>query len=327
MKEKNKCLICDNSGQTSIPFLNTTTHTLFTNKKISLCEKCGFGQIRPQINTAHLNDYYENYYRCKENEMHIDFNSSELNKTYQDYRSISQLLLGTQYITPKKKYHFLDLGAGLGLSFISAKQILKNVRLFTMENNTDAKNFYKQELDNITIFENFSEIKVKMDIVLMSHSLEHFDATELNNLLQNIYEILEKDGLLIIEVPHADFRDLSYFKNRTNDTPHLSFFSLESLKKLVEKTNFELCFINTAGNLLNDYFSKSQKIKRNKNIPLKKFKKNLFNIIKKRLKYLGFFEFIRETKTKLKVKNAFYENINFKYGDNRDLIRCILKKK
>ena len=61
--------------------------------------------------------------------------------------------------------------------------------------------------------------------------------------------MLVDDGIVIIEVPH----EMGY-ENRVNDTPHISFFSPESLKKLANKyeNEFELCFIDTVGPLLRE---------------------------------------------------------------------------
>ncbi len=60
--------------------------------------------------------------------MHIDFSKTSLDMSiFLDYRSISQLLLGRQYLRSKKEYHFLDIGAGLGTSFISARKVFGNV--------------------------------------------------------------------------------------------------------------------------------------------------------------------------------------------------------
>ena len=154
----------------------------------------------------------------------------------------------------KQEYFFLDIGAGYGASFVSANNILPgNVLLYAIEANNNAKNFYTKFLNGISICEHLTDIKDKIDIILMSHSLEHFDVNDMQNLFQNINSVLEDNGIVIIEVPHLDLKDSNILNERLNDTPHLSFFSLESLRRLAYKLKFELCFLNTVDELTKDY--------------------------------------------------------------------------
>ena len=247
-----------------------------------------------------------------------------------DFRSISQLLLGRQYMCIKKAYHFLDIGAGGGLSFISARKIFKNVSLSVIESNSAAKKHYKKHFDDISIYKHLNEIKDKIDVLLMSHSLEHFPINDTHILFQDIHNVLADDGIVIIEVPHADLRISNFHKERLNDSPHLSFFSLESLSKLIDKSKFDLCFINTIGPLQMDIYSKKGVIER-KQLWIKS--RNNFSInrilkdsIKKVSKYVGLLGYLYKIKTILKPQDS-YNNINFHYGGNRSCLRCVLKKK
>jgi SAM-dependent methyltransferase len=241
-----------------------------------------------------------------------------------DHRSISQLLLGIQYLSHKHKYRFLDIGSGPGLSFVSARNILGNVNMFAIESNNDAKTFYIKFLEDITICDNLTEIKDEIDVVLMSHSLEHFDIIDIKGLFQDIYDVLGDNGLVIIEVPNVDLRDSNILKRRLNDTPHLSFFSLESLLRLVKKFDFELCFINTVGQLQIVSDSRENNIKGD--MDFKNLKILLKDSIKKASKYIGLHEYLYKINTRLKNHSAFYNNINFRYGGDRDCLRCVLRK-
>ena len=162
-----------------------------------------------------------------------------------------------------------------------------------------------------------------MDIILMSHSLEHFDIDEFNNLFLNIHRVLVDDGIVIIEVPH----ELGY-ENRVNDTPHISFFSPESLKKLVGKyeSEFELCFIDTVGPLLSE--ANKSKIKFYKNINHNKVNliSQLKSLIKKIVLNFGLYDFYRMSKHMVKI-DEFFSASDFKYGGDRANIRCVLKKR
>lgn len=318
------CPICDNSLRNDTVYLDTWNHSLFKNRSISICVKCGFGQIYPKINGSDLNDYYENVYRSKNSPMQIDYKSCHLNINSFDHRSISQLLLGSQFLSHKNKYRFLDIGAGNGYSFVSARNILDNVDLFAIESNNDAKTFYIKFIKDITICEDLTEIKDEIDVVLMSHSLEHFDIVDIKGLFQDIYDVLGDNGLVIIEVPNADLRDSNILK-RLNDTPHLSFFSLESLLRLVNKLDFELCFINTVGQL--QTVSDSPENDTTGKMDFKNLKILLKASIKKVSKYLRLHEYLYKIYARLKNNSAFYNNNNFRYGGDRDCLRCVLRKK
>ena len=50
---------------------------------------------------------------------------------------------------------------------------------------------------------------------------EHFDIDDIHNLFKEIHNAMAEDGILIIEVPHADFRDHDYEKNRLYFMYHL----------------------------------------------------------------------------------------------------------
>jgi len=331
MKQMKNCYICNADLQNETIYLNKFNHKLFENKSISICMECGFGQINTKLDQNDLKDYYENIYRNINSPMHINFNSSYLDINMLDFRSISQLLLGRQYMCSKKAYHFLDIGAGEGLSFISARKIFKNISLSVIESNSAAKNYYKKHFDDISIYKNLNEIKDKIDVLLMSHSLEHFCINDTHILFQDIHNVLADDGIVIIEVPHADLRNSNYHKERLNDTPHLSFFSLESISKLIDKSKFDLCFINTTGSLLMDKYSKKGSIEKKQNFIISR---NSFGInrilkdsIKKVSKYVGLLGCLYKINAILKTTEYSYNNINFQYGGNRDCIRFVLKKK
>jgi hypothetical protein len=139
-------------------------------------------------------------------------------------------------------------------------------------------------------------------------------------LFKKLYDVLSEDGILIIEIPHENHLDKLY--KPTNHTPHLSFFTIESLKKLILKTKFELCYINTLGsNISIDKETKKQE--KNKIIKIKSY----FNsIIKKIIIILGLYDMITKLYFLLSSKKTIFKDKNFKYGGNRSLIRLILKR-
>lgn len=316
------CSVCDGNILRSISYKNQWSD-LFTNKQILVCETCGFGQIEPKIDSKSIQDFYRYEYRSKSSPHYVDFSRRIPSPYFYRAKSISQILLGLQYLDEKKEYNFLDVGAGLGRSFISVKEIFKaNVNLFTVEEDLGAKNYYKNYYKDVVIASNISDFNDIMDIVLMSHSLEHFDITDMQNLFKDISNAMDDNGIFIIEVPHADFRDENYEKKRPKDTPHLCFFSLDSMSKLVKLYGFELCYIDTSGPLIGDMFFQENHSQ-----------KSIVTLSKFILKKFGLLSLISRLKRNIFIKvhlirskHIFHKNVNFKYGGKRAVIRCVLKK-
>ncbi len=333
IRQSDLCHICTSDKIDKIAYLDKFNHSLFQNKKIILCKKCGFGQIAPPIDSSSLSDFYENYYRSPDSVMHIDFKKTRLSREVIDYRSISQLLLGAQYMPSKSKYCFLDIGAGVGQSFFTAQNMLTDVRLFAVEASKVAKQFYIKNIDGIEVFSKISDIKEKIDIILMSHSLEHFNIKDMEKLFCDLYKVLAEDGIVIIEVPHVDLRNNEVINTRFNDTPHLSFFSVPSLENLIERFKFDICYINTVGQLQRKASSGDANLGRERYFKRYKNKKFLTatgllkQSIKKVFITLGMYDFFYKVLVCWKNDNAFYSHFDFKYGGDRDGIRCVLRRK
>jgi len=316
------CEVCQSNKLRNISYRNQWSE-LFNDKLILVCNTCGFGRIEPKIDSKSILNFYKNDYRSKNSPHYVDFSKHLSNQYFHRYKSISQLLLGRQYLQYKKKYNFLDIGAGLGKSFISAKEIFNgNLNIYAIEEDKAAKNYYHQHFKDVTISSSISEFSNLMDIVLMSHSLEHFDIDDMKELFIDVYNSLADNGIMIIEVPHADFRDHDYEKNRSKDVPHLCFFSLESLKRMAESLNFELCFIDTAGVLIEDMHCQNK---------LKKHR--VVSLLRKLLQRVGLHTLLARLKRNLYLKirenfgrDDFYKHASFQYGGNRAVLRCILRK-
>lgn len=321
--DKKSCAVCGCQELRKIDYKNTWSD-LFKDRSIVVCDTCGFGCIDPKIDTNSIINFYKNVYRSKESPHYVDFSKHIPSFASNRTRSIAQLFLGLQYIQHKKKYNFLDIGSGLGKSFITAREILRgDVNLYTIEQDKSAKKYYRENFEGIVILDDITELDEDMDIILMSHSLEHFDIKDIQVLFSQVYDALAERGVMIIEVPHADFRDKFYESNRPKDVPHLCFFSLESLRRLVESFQFELCFIDTAGVLIDDMFHSQNTVQQSKPV----------SALKKYLNKIALYGLLVKLKNKITSKfrsslsrNDFHNDENFQYNGNRAVLRCILRK-
>lgn len=107
-----------------------------------------------------------------------------------------------------------------------AKLILPSPKLFAIELIDGASKFFSKKFDAITyrsIKEFINNTNEKAKILLMSHSLEHYQYTDLEETLLDIQNSLDEKGVVIIEVPHCDLRIHKHI--RGNDTPHTIFLA------------------------------------------------------------------------------------------------------
>ena len=164
--------------------------------------------------------------------------------------------------------------------------------------------------------------------------------------------MLKPGGYFFCEVPNADLLKFPNAGERV--VPHLTFFSILSLKKILKRNNFDISFIETCGNLQRDKdagsiieeyerigmfrFKEDQrnsKILRNiyfddflEREARKKYKKN--NILKFLFKILG-----KKISTKLfkilgKIRKPSIEKVlsteYFSYKEDAEFIRLLAKK-
>jgi len=88
-------------------------------------------------------------------------------------------------------------------------------------------------------FFNYNFAEKKPNLIILSHVLEH--VSDINRVLDKLYELLQPDGYLFIEVPgirsHALGDPMIYF-----DVEHNYYFDLNNLSKLLKKHAFNIVF-------------------------------------------------------------------------------------
>ena len=345
-----KCPICNAETQLSYEYNPTTMHKLidFDTNNIIFCEKCIFG-FNPPFKKEDLALYYENYYSGKLHK-HLIKRNFKLEEDYtvfsQDMRSLSQISLISNYINFNLNLNILEIGSSTNNFICSLFHANNKSEFFSSDYKTLNNKSYIKNVGLISdkVAHNYQE---KFDLIVMSHTLEHFQGLEIIESIGTIKKMLKKNGLFFIEVPNADIK--KFIHERI--VPHTSFFSIESFQKISKKMMFETIFLNTCGNVQmsnNDYqnlenlnmkenkytFIKSKNhnnillnvkiIEREKNpIEVKKIIRNLL------INYLPFYNKIKLTYQRLVFKNTlttYVNNKNFVYGGNREYIRVILKK-
>ena len=331
------CPICSNQlldSSTSYNDIGWTDFKIFNKLQITYCMSCGFGSSFPELNDTVVNHFYEKQYRSRQSTFHINFSKLEGNKgsgvkDIRNSRAFGQLSLARAFCNFNSKDIFLDIGPGKGGSFKVAKTLFDNPSSHAIELSQGAKEHYKKNYNvhSHNSLNNFISSNLKAQIILMSHSLEHYRLSDLPELFLNLSLALTKNGVAVIEVPHVDFR--LHKEKRGVDTPHFLFFSKESLMLLCKKYSFEILFIDTCGH---KYESVEEFLISNPSASkIKNSLKQNFNKLPK------LFQIISRT-----VVRATSKTINFKliskikslnslpylsYGGDRNSIRMVIKNK
>lgn len=284
------CLICDNYEMTSFDYPNAK-NDLFKNSNIVVCKSCAFGTLSREIDPSKLNKYYqENYGSVAKRDKHLNIVEyfEKTSKMYKKTRSLSQINLLEKF----KKINFienvLEIGPGLGTFCYLIKKKNTNINYSVIE--YEKKAIEHMKFLKSKVFGSIDEIDDNyFDLIVTSHSLEHYQFNELFKNVNQYYKKLKKNGVVLLEVPLVDFISHSDFQKKQEHEPHTLFFSFDSISKLFEKNNFEILFINTVGdflykNQLLKFFYKIQSYFINKNFSLYEYGGNrrcLRAIIKK----------------------------------------------
>ena len=328
------CLICQDKNLFNKKYINSHFYNLksniFDDLSIFVCSICGFGYAYPFVDVKEIKYFYKKEYN-KEGGPHYEFKDFKHYNwpKYFSSRFISQFLIAAQFIELDKVKNFLDIGANNGESFTTLNKMGHSPNSYAIEINEDYVDDIHNKNLNLILSkdENLSldkEYHNFFDLILMSHVLEHFNANQLDNVLININKILSKDGVLVIEVPNDDFRK---FYSNSNVSPHLTFFSIDSLIRLFRKNKFDIMFINSAGKKKSKKESANQIF--NQTSKVKAFLKKYF--IFRYINNLLIHFVLKWVKLKIKYKTSNHgkdliSSSNFQYGNDRSVIRVCLKK-
>lgn len=334
MKDMEFCPICSSNldKEKILEYLTSQKEkdTFFSNRKIQLCNECGFGFVEAGIPQSELDQFYKTTYR-KHNELVENTISASFNSFSYSTRAISQLLLAKAFRTFHKGENFLDIGAGIGMPFHIAKMLAMEMNFFAIEPDDCCYSFLKNLDAEIYPF-SFGKDTIKhfggekFHLIVMSHILEHFNGEDVIAILKNVRFLLADDAIFLCEVPLCNL--VKYAKYRHSDTPHLSFFSKDSLRKALEGSGFNVEFINCAGRDIIDCWKQTQtglseQITENKmdnfKAKFKNYVSKLPNSIKTSTKYIA-------NKVNFPSIYKLLSDKDFQYGDNRECIRAIATK-
>jgi SAM-dependent methyltransferase len=321
-----KCLACfsENSDPKAFKYTPTTIDKLkiFDNRKILCCKNCGFGMIEKDVDEEMLKRYYSSDYSGKaRKKIHTKAVTIDIRTSFSfDVRSLSQLNLIRQYIDFNSELTVLEIGSGTGDFLFSLRQMNFTGKYVAFEPQDQAHKCLEELGANIEkdIFDlkGAQKYKNSVDLVIMSHSLEHFNPGKISEITSAVHTMLRVGGIFFCEVPNADI--VKYPNAGEKVVPHLSFFSEDSIKNFVQKADMDLLFINACGN---NQFDKDEDLKIRE---LEKIGHFVFDLDEKNgiLRNQSYHRYLESERKRLLKKNKLL-NIAFKSIGKKTMMMMI----
>jgi 2-polyprenyl-3-methyl-5-hydroxy-6-metoxy-1,4-benzoquinol methylase len=204
----------------------TVSHETFA---INRCEVCTLGITSPRPDTEKLGQYYQS-------EDYISHSGKSSGLMGPLYTTIRKFALGwkTRIVAGQsKKGNALDFGCGTG-EFL---QTLKT-KGWSVEG-IEPSDLARKKAESLTdqkLYSSLVEISTKQfDAITAWHVVEH--VPNLSSVIQQLSQLLKKDGTIFIAVPNYESPDAEKYKDlwAGYDVPrHLWHFSRKSMKQLLE---------------------------------------------------------------------------------------------
>ena len=306
-----KCLACSFESKDSKRFEYTPTTIdklkVFDERSIICCKKCGFGKIEKDIDEDVLINYYSSDYSGKAKKM-VQTSSGVFDYRTSfsfDIRSLSQLTLIRQYLDLNSDITVLEIGAGTGDFLFSLRQLNFNGSYIAFEPQEESQKCLEALGGNVekVIFDKSGAAKYSdsVDLVIMSHSLEHFNPGKISEILGSVSTMLRDGGIFFCEVPNANL--LNYPNAGERIVPHLTFFSEDSLRHFIGQAEMDLLFLSSCGNNQNEK-DESKKI-----TELEKMGHFIFDIDEENdiLRNRSYHRFLESEKNRLLKKRNFLD--------------------
>ncbi len=209
---------------------------------VQICESCGLVQQRDIPSEHELRSYYSHHYRS-------DYKKTYVPKSKYIYRAgiaakhRLNFLRGSKNLTLRPGSSWLDIGAGGGEVVYAARQFGFDAQ--GIEPNEGYSDFARQHYDVVVRTSHLDQIQGEIyDIVSLFHVLEHMPNPIA--VFDKLAGLINRDGLLIIEVPNIEQADASpsniFFK------AHLFYFSAATLIACASR-HFKPLVISNTGNL------------------------------------------------------------------------------
>jgi 2-polyprenyl-3-methyl-5-hydroxy-6-metoxy-1,4-benzoquinol methylase len=210
------CILCQKNDFKTVSTRDSKNKSFVL--KVVFCKSCGMVQQNPIPSDEEVNEYYSKDYRQ-------DYKKTYVPKIKHIYRAGNLALERINFLTERNflKGTLLDVGAGGGeFTYLSGRLGFKSEGI---EPNVGYSNYARQEYGINIQTGQLADVIKKFDLITMFHALEHIPNPV--KTFKLLYQLLNKDGILFIEVPNIETKDASphniYFK------AHIHYFSASTL--------------------------------------------------------------------------------------------------
>lgn len=228
--ESINCQICKGSRFHPI----TTKGQFNIETHVVICKKCGFTFLNPRwTKEQYLKFYSKDYEKYYPRTQKDDIHDTKIVTLINERLSKNNVKV--------EEVNILDIGSGFGGVLMYYRNINTLNKLYAIEPSNDCIDFLKSE--NIEIVSNDVDTNWEQsysnhfDLIIMRHVLEHF--SDPGKTLNKINKALKSTGVAYIAVP-----DIYHPKSPLNTyyfrVVHLSYFSIKSITKFLQKAGLEI---------------------------------------------------------------------------------------
>lgn len=201
------------------------------------CSRCNLIFVNPQPTKKIIEQYYTDF------NYEIGFQNEKI------IRSDAQRTLNNlEALIDKQSGLLLDLGCGAGFFLDEAQKrgwVVKGVDI-----SSTIVEYARKKLNLSVVKKSFYRYNPseKYKVITLIQVIEHLQNPEI--LLQKMYRLLEKGGILCVATPNIESYLSKLLKEDFNymiPPEHLFFYSSSTLNRLLSKNNFELIRTTTWG--------------------------------------------------------------------------------
>ncbi len=223
---------------------------------VGICSVCGHGEMQDAPSESELKDYYETeYWKKRAVVVESAAKGNDIDKSRE--RAASQIDFVFERIPEFSRLSSaLEIGAGAAHALIELGERIQDsdTALSVCEPGLQWEDHYRRAgIERIASYFPFRS-DTRFDYVHTSHWLEH--VVDLDETLAQLRSILRPSSFLFMEVPNTQH---FYWDLHILDTPHVHFFTPESLRRLFQKHGFESLGVEECGiTFLDRYYNAPQ---------------------------------------------------------------------
>jgi 2-polyprenyl-3-methyl-5-hydroxy-6-metoxy-1,4-benzoquinol methylase len=230
---KNECIICKN--HTFKKIINKVRDS--DKHKILKCNVCSHVQLSPIPSPQEDKIFYDKNKQFKNQNYKINLKEREMKSLTDTQRRISLISKFT-----KKNSKILEIGSGYGFLLKHMKNLGYDITGIEVsaERRKISRKITKAPILSININDENFPVSKKFDMILLFQVLEHISTPI--KFLSNIQKFMKPNAKIIIEVPNIDDHQLKINQSYNNwfwQRAHLNYFSPNSLKKVLQLSNFK----------------------------------------------------------------------------------------